>query len=216
LSARSLRIPRRLETLGDLTSRLVSVPGWHHYLEGALDKAARDTIEHLKSEPHDGRSWELLGLIYRDAGFTKNAADALERASLAVTIHPLSLLCLSECYGVLGRRTLARQLYLMVADNNPDASGLLPLVASGLDGINESHLAMSVCRRAATVEPSSGQVAYDMCFYAYRSGASVSVVESLAWRAVELEPNCGLFRVGLASLLMRLGDWKKVGWVVRS
>jgi tetratricopeptide (TPR) repeat protein len=157
----------------------------------------------------------LLGLVWRDQGKVLKAADAFERAALLRPIQPLSRLCLAECYAVLKRHTLARDLYLIQAEQGAEDVDLLLLVASGLDGIDQPQMAMELCRKAAYLDPECGQVAFDMCFYAMRCGRASSLVESLAWRAVELEPENVHFRIGLASVLVRLNQLERAIWVLR-
>ncbi len=212
--APSLRIPREQGHLPDLTPKLSQVPGWRSYSSGNLHAAFHAVAAAVTRDKNDGRAWELMGLVLRDLGKPKSAVSALETASLLVPMHPLSQICLAECYAVIGKRRLARDLYLSQRQIVQESVQLLLLVAAGLEGIDEPHLAMETCRQASAVDPDSGQVHYDMCFYASRCGSRVSVVENLAWRAVELEPGNVHFRVGLASLLVRLERFDKAHWVV--
>jgi len=198
-------MPSRPYELAQNLETLQNVAGWHAYRDGDLVTAIELASAVVKVHPNEGRTWELLGLAWRDLGKPLPAADAFERASLLVTLTPLSSLCLAECYAVLQRRRLARDLYLLQAKQLADSVDMLLLAASGLEGIDEPQLALDVCRKAGNLDPESGQVVYDMCFYAMRSGCSASLAESLAWRAVELEPDNVHFRIGLATLLVRLG-----------
>lgn len=213
---RSLRVPRQAEQLSQLAPRLDSTDGWKEYVQGDLWGVCEITAATVSRDEHDGRSWELMGLAFRDLSKSKSAVHAFEQATLLVPLHPLSQICLAECHAVLGRTELARDLYLAQVDSSADNVDLLLLVAAGLEGIDEPHLAMEVCRKAGAVAPESAQVVYDMSFYAARCGSQASLVEALAWRAVELEPRNVHFRVGLASLLIRLERFSKAYWVVHT
>lgn len=210
----ALRIPREQDDLVLLTGWLVTAPGWHEYLSGDWDAALDAALRAVTIDPYDGRSWELLGLVYRELKQPLRTADAIERASLTHVIHPLSSLCLAEAYGLLGRRNLARQLYLLVTENQRHDHQVLLLAATGLDAIDQVRLALDVCQMAQAMAPDCGQAAYDMGYYAFRCGLSMTVIESCAWRAVELEPESTIFRVGLASLLMRHGDWDRASLLI--
>jgi tetratricopeptide (TPR) repeat protein len=202
-------MPPRPEPLSRALQPLADVTGWWAYCRGNLADAAIAVGQQLRHDEGDGRAWELLGLIRRDAGKTIGAVDAFERAALLVPLQTLSRLCLAESYGMLRRTDLARDLYMLQAEQAAADGELLLRIASGLDGIDHPQLAMDLCRRAATLDPQSGQVAYDMCYYAMRCGCSASTAESLAWRAVELEPDNVDFRIGLASLLVRLDECQR-------
>lgn len=214
ISGRSLRMPKRPDRLRACVESLCSVCGYDCYCRGNLEEAIELIRDHLRVSPDDGAAWELLGLALRDLGQPEQAAGAFERASLLHCIQPLSRICLAECYAVLKRPQLACDLYMMQVEELCDDVEMLLLVASGLDGIDRPHLALDVCRRAAHVDPQSGQVPYDMCFYSVRCGCRASVAKSLAWRAVELEPSNVHFRIGLASLLIKLEERERAAWVV--
>lgn len=213
-----LRVPRQAETLEQFAPRLCGLPGWENYSAGQLWPALKEITRAVAANEDAGRNWELMGLIFRDMAKPKSAINAFEQASVLVPLHPFSSLCLAECYGSIGKRELARDLYLVQAESEQvmASTDLMLLVASGLEGVDEPHLAMELCRKASQLDPDSGQAAYDMCFYASRCGAQPALIESLAWRAVELEPRNVHFRVGLASLLIRMHRFDKAYWVVSS
>lgn len=215
-SAPCLRIPRDADALERLVPKLGSLPGWQAYAQGNLWAALEVVAQTVSQNEEDGRPWELMGLIFRNLVKPKSAVNAFERAALLVPLQPLSQICLAECYGVIGKKSLARDLYLNQAELYANSAELLLFIAAGLEGIDEPHLAMEMCREASSIAPDSGQVVYDMCFYACRCGAPISVIETLAWRAVELEPDNVHFRVGLASLLVRLGLPSKAHWAVNA
>jgi len=76
-------------------------------------------------------------------------------------------------------------------------------VASGLDAVDQPHLAMQACREAVHRDPTSAQPYYDQGYYAARCGLPVSVTESLARKAISLSPDQVCYRVGLAALLLK-------------
>jgi hypothetical protein len=93
---------------------------------------------------------------------------------------------------------------------------LLLQIATGLDAIDEPRMAMDVARKATQNDPLVGQGYYDMGFYAARSSHSPRIVESLARKALSLEPENMGFRLGLASFLVKNGKPSEAFDVVQS
>lgn len=214
-STRGVRLPKNSVVVAALQPQFQAVPGWNSFAAKRIEEAIRETGRHLKGDPNDGKAWELLGLELRSGGKSQLAADAFERASLIVTLHPLSRILLAESYALLGHIELAQDLYLLAADSCSQDTDLLLTIASGLEGLGNSKLALELARRAGEVDPQSGQVAYDISFYTMRCGCSAYLAESLCWKAVELEPDNVDFRIGLATLLVRLGKTEQACVVLR-
>jgi len=173
------------------------------YRDGRLDEAIHLAQQALQESPDEGRLWELRGLIHRDRSETAAAVDALERASLLVPLQTFSRIALAEGYGKLGRRELARDLYLeCLKPPEPEVESLLH-IGAGLEACGFPGLAMKACRLAQRSDPQHPQPYYDMGYYAARCGYPMHVVESLARRAISFDPENVHYRVGLASLLLR-------------
>jgi tetratricopeptide (TPR) repeat protein len=189
---------------------------WNAYAAGKLDRAYELAEAALLANEHDGRLWQLRGLIHRDRREGEACIDALERASLLVPLDGIARVALAEAYGHLGRRELARDLYVALFDDESLSIELLMQIAVGLDAIEQPRLAMQACRIAADRDPERSQPYYDMGYYAARSGYPVHVVESLARRAISLEPTRVNYRIGLASLLAKHDRIDEAHAVVRS
>ncbi|MCA9116924.1 MAG: hypothetical protein KDA79_17720 [Planctomycetaceae bacterium] len=168
----------------------------------------------LLIDADDGRAWELRGLIHRDRSEPEECVSALEMASLLVPLSPLARFALAESYGKAGRRELSRDLYLELVQNPATTVPLLLQAACGLDSIDRPAAAMWACRSALDRDPGNGQACYDMSYYAARSGCPLRIVESLARKAVSLEPDRLQFRIGLASLLLRHDRAAEAGRVI--
>ncbi|MEM8734838.1 MAG: hypothetical protein AAGG44_11475 [Planctomycetota bacterium] len=203
-----------VDELSGLAPRLEGLEGWEQFVDGQLWAAYRAVAVRVSEDESNGRAWELLGLVFRDLAKPKSAMNAFERAGLLVPLHAFSSICLAECYAAVGKARLARDLYLSQVEDLDVGADLLLLIASGLEAIDEPHLAMETCRKASYLDPDSGQPHYDMSYYATKCGAQLTLVESLAWRAIELDPTNVHFRVGLASLLIRLKRPQKAHWVI--
>lgn len=173
------------------------------YELGHMDLVIRLANKSLHRDRDDGRAWELLGLAQYNRGDWPQAVDCLERASLLVPLTANARACLARGYARLGKKDLSRDLLLeLLADESLAANAMLA-VAVGLDAVDQPGLAMKACRRAATIDPDAAQTYYDMGYYAARCGYPAEVSESLARRAISLDPGCVRFRVGLASLFMQ-------------
>jgi tetratricopeptide (TPR) repeat protein len=170
---------------------------------GHMDLVIRLARKSVARDGDHGRAWELLGLAEHKRGNWTRAVDCLERASLLVPLCSLASVCLARGYARLGRRDLSHDLLVELLSNDTLTLEALLAVAVGLDAVDQPGLAMDACRRAATLDPDAANPYYDMGYYAARCGYPASVSESLARRAISLDPACVRYRVGLASFLMR-------------
>jgi len=170
----------------------------------------------LAVNENDGAIWQLCGLIHRDRGEFASCVDAIERASLLVPLDALARVALAEAYGKIGSMGLARDLFIALFDDRTMTVELLMQTAVGLDAIAQPRLAMKACQIAAERDPERSQPYYDMGYYAARCGYPVHVVESLARRAISLEPNRVNYRIGLASLLAKHERLDEAHAIVRS
>ena len=173
------------------------------YEGGELSAALALIKRHLVRRPDDGRVWELAGLIQFATGEYSRSVAAIERASVHIPLRPAARVCLGHGYGKIGRRTLSRDLLAGLIRNESVSVPLLLQVASGLDAIDHPSIALQACRRAAERDPQNAQPYYDMGYYAARCGYEPRYTESLARKAISLDPQNVCFRVGLAAHLFR-------------
>lgn len=159
----------------------------------------------LARDPDDASSFSTLGRASIRRGEVLVGIDALERSAL---LCPLSLQARVELaigYGALNRRRLCRDLLMTIATVDDIETDLLLQIAAGLEAIEEPQLAMEACRQAGKHSPDSADVHYHMGHYAGVCGHPVSVSEALIRHAVDLDPHNLHYRIGLASLLIRVG-----------
>ena len=173
------------------------------YEAGELEAALALTKRHLARHPDDGRVWELAGLIHYAAGEFAKSVSAIERASLHIPLRPAARVCLGHGYGKLGKTALARDLLVNLIRDDSVSVPLLLQVAAGLDAVEQPTQALQACRRAAERDPQHAQAYYDMGYYAARCGYQPRYTESLARKAIALDPDNVCFRVGLAAHLFR-------------
>lgn len=189
---------------------------WNAYAAGDLDAALKLAEAALEVNEYDGAIWQLCGLIHRDRNEFASCVDAIERASLLVPLDAIARVALAEAYGKIGSMGLARDLFVALFDDGTMTVDLLMQTAVGLDAIDQPRLAMKACQIAAERDPERSQPYYDMGYYAARCGYPVHVVESLARRAISLEPNRVNYRIGLASLLAKHERLDEAHAIVRS
>ncbi|MCG8650616.1 MAG: tetratricopeptide repeat protein [Pirellulales bacterium] len=188
--------------------------GQARYAEGRLEEAYEQCKTLIDSNPDHGYAWELLGLVFRDRGQFVAAADALERASLLVPIRTEARIALATCYANLQRKRLACELLVALVDSGQlDIAQLLD-VAAHLESMDQPRLAMEACRRASRIDFETAQIHFDMGFYAARSGCPPHVSEALTRRAIDLDPANVHYRIGLASLLVRLDRFEEAHHIV--
>lgn len=173
------------------------------YETGDLDAALAQTKRYLVRRPDDGRAWELAGLIQFATGEFPQSVAAIERASILIPLRPAARVCLGHGYGKIGRRSLSRDLLVGLIRDDSVSVPLLLQVASGLDAINDPAIALQACRRAAERDPQNAKPYYDMGYYAARCGYEARYTESLARKAISLDPDNVCFRVGLAAHLFK-------------
>jgi len=173
------------------------------YEAGHIHDAMEITKQHLHQHKDDGRGWEMIGLIQFSRGRFQVSVSALERAALFVPLRPAARVCLAHGYARVGRQELSRDLLAGLIDDESLPIPLLLQVATGLDAINQPGLAMRACRVASERDPDQPQPYYDMGYYVARCGYPPSLTESLARKAIALDPQRVCYRVGLASLLMK-------------
>lgn len=171
---------------------------------GEYQKAFGLLHTHLQENRDDGRAWELLGVALQVVGDFEGSVSALERASLLVPLVSNARICIAMGYGKLGRTQLSRELLTALIDDVSMTADQLTDVATGLDFVDATGMAVRACRRAIELEPESAHPYYALGYYASKCGQPAEYVVSLAHKAISLDPGCVKFRVGLASLLTKL------------
>ncbi|QDV57878.1 tetratricopeptide repeat protein [Rosistilla oblonga] len=175
------------------------------YQAGNYHRAIQFARYALARDDENAAAWRCLARALVQTYSIVAAIDAFENAALLQPLEPQDSISLAIAYGAAGRRGLSRDLLMTVANSDSiDVEGLLQ-VATGLEALDEPRLAMEACRRAGKLAPDSAQVHYQMGYYAQLAGQPVSIGEALVRHAINLEPRNLHYRIGLASMLIRLG-----------
>lgn len=176
------------------------------FQQGLIAEADRLASEGLDSDPDNGALWQFHGLLRQRQGDIDGARTALETASLLVPLSPSGRCALADCYARTGKRELARDLYVHLANDIRTPPELLPAAASGLGGLGESEAALDVCRELIRRDPSRHEAHFGVAYYLRRLGHPLEAAVPPVSRAHQLAPNVPLYRIVLASLMTKLGD----------
>ncbi|PNY34495.1 hypothetical protein C2E31_23055 [Rhodopirellula baltica] len=155
----------------------------------------------------DAESFDALviaGMSYLTVNEINAGIGMLEEAALLRPLPCTVQIELAIAYGATGATELSRDLLMSVATGGQSTPDEMLRIAVGLEAIDEPRLAMEACRNAGAVSPESAEVHYRMGYYAQRCGHSTSTIEALLRRAIHLDPRNIHYRIGLASMLIRL------------
>ncbi|WDQ15993.1 tetratricopeptide repeat protein [Rhodopirellula sp. P2] len=158
----------------------------------------------VAQSPDDTDALTLLGMASLCACEVNEGIDALERAALLRPLPRAVQIELAIAYGSAGSRTLSKDLLMSIATSGKVSSSELLRIAAGLEAIDQPRLAMEACRQAGILNPERPEVHFQMGYYAEQCGHPAEICESLIRHAIGLDPRNVHFRIGLASLLIRL------------
>ena len=188
-----------VETFRELGQRLLE--------SRELDEVQQVLDTALILYPEDGRLLELQGRVWHCQSRWGSARRAFE---LAATLVPLSLaaqLAMADSYRRSDQREDALTILSYLASRDDLPAAVLPNVASGLGCIGENQMALEICREAARREPDEDEPLYGMAFYMNRLDYPVECMLPLLQKTVSLEPESQLYRLSLAAMSGRAGDW---------
>jgi|GEM_PF-766338 len=158
----------------------------------------------LQDDTDQGRLWELKGLLHSDQGETDDARKSLETANSLVPLHSEGRFVLAECYALQGQVDLARDLFCLLVDWPETPTELLLRIAAHFDRMGRSDLSVQACRKASVRDAGYARPYYEMAYYMRRCQYPTHLVESMARRAVHLDPDAVSYRIGLAVILHSL------------
>src|SRR6056297_821876 len=175
------------------------------YERGAFLLAVKFWQYALAEDPDDAFAWLTLDHSLLKLHDRIGSIDALENAAVLQPLDTASRVELAIAYRAVGRKSLSRDLLMMVATSEQATAPEMLRIAAALEAVDEPILAMEACRQAGKISPETPEVHYQMGYYAQMTGHPASVSEALMRHAIDLDPANIHFRIGLASLLIRLG-----------
>ena len=184
------------------------------YCSGKLSDGMELVQQCLKTDPDDGRAWELCGLIHYAGKRFQESVNSIEHASALVPLRAVGQACLGHAYAKTNRPRLALNLLSELIENTSISAPLMLQIATGLDAVGRPDLAIRACRRAVDRDPKLAQAHYDLGFYGGKVGVSTSQIESSIRKAINLAPQHSTYRVGLAGLLSENGQTEEAHGLV--
>jgi len=188
-----------------MTDSMLIEDAWRHYRGGRPAEALARLDEAISASPNDGRAWEMRGLLNGQLARFDDSVSDLEAASVLVPLGSASRIRLAVAYVRCGRRQLGRDLLIDEAAASPADCEASLAAASALDEIDDPYAALFTCRGIARRHPHEAEVYFRMGYFAARCGYPAHVTESLARKAIHLNPHEATYRLGLSAVLVRDG-----------
>ncbi|WP_339731976.1 hypothetical protein [uncultured Gimesia sp.] len=159
----------------------------------------------LKQFPHDGRVWELSGLIFRELTSYKLAQGALETANTLIPLSDQAQLALADCYLHVGQRELAGEMLQFLSENAGISSTLQSEVEERLQKLSAAVDPKDDGDQSAYHGPKlTAEHHYNLAHSMGHLGYPPECVEQEILRAIELAPDCLEYRIGLAGFLSQV------------
>lgn len=174
------------------------------FLHGLVEEALELTQLTLEKEPDSAALWGLQGQLLQSSGLIEQAIASLETASCLAPLSVEAQLALAECYLRKDLRQSAEAIFRYLAGREELAAEDLGRVARGLAALGRIPKALAVCRLAAKRYPERDEALYGMAYYMGRLNYRPETIIPVIRQALELDPQCALYRISLAGLLDRV------------
>jgi tetratricopeptide (TPR) repeat protein len=184
-----------MHLLMDLATQSFSAGNWTE-ASGILWKLVTES-------PDAGRAWEMLALVHWRLGERDEALHCFETASSLVPLRPEAACGLAECYASTGHLNLALFMFESLAVDSRATVETLLTAAAGADSLNKPCISLRLCRAAMERDPDVARTYYELGYFLGRCGGPVSMIEAAGRKAVEMAPDQVMYRIGLASLLLK-------------
>ncbi|QDT65074.1 tetratricopeptide repeat protein [Calycomorphotria hydatis] len=183
---------------------------------GEYMEVVNSSAAFLLQEPENARVWSLKGMSHHAVGHWVEARNCLEQASLIAPMHPFEKYCLADCYHRLGKFQWAVEYCRELAEDDTLEIGLALKVAATLSILTTPQESLVLCRKLSKRDPDHAQLIYDMALYAARAGSPRCYVRSMLRKAIELEPQNVMYRVGTASVFWKWDEPREAYQVLDS
>lgn len=180
-----------------------------HFSAGEFRRALAAARRGIAHYPDDCQLWQVRGTALRQLGRHRAAVRALETATTLGPLNPFTRCALADSYAAIGRTTLARDIYELIASEEGCPAEALPLLARGLGRVGANAQALGLCRRLIKSNPQNHRAWFGAGFYAARMGRDPRQVIRYVRRAHQLAPKVDAYRINvgvLEAVLGREGD----------
>jgi len=200
-------MPMDFSTTKQEDSRFCYEAALRHYDLGELLECAELLRTALLRFPDDGRFIQLQGLLWHSQRRYAAACRAFEMASLLVPLSAAAQLALADVYRRSGRNDDAKTILSFLVTRHDLPTILLPGLTAALGLLGEYQQALEVCRDASRRDPEQDEALYAMAYYMNKLDYPLECIVPLLRRAISLAPDSRLYRVSLAVLCARSGNW---------
>lgn len=161
-------------------------------------RGAIDVLEvELARSPDEGHLWQIRALLLYHDGRLAEALHDVERAQMLVPLMPTARLVMAEGLRHLGRKELAGDVYLALAESCSAVDEMLPLVQHGLGRLGMWAEVARLCRWVLHFSPDDDLQLYLLSRSSLHLGQPAESVVPLLRRAVYLAPSVERYRAAL-------------------
>lgn len=159
----------------------------------------------LRQFPHDGRVWELSGLIFRELTSYKLAQGALETANTLIPLSDQAQLALVDCYLHVEKKELASGMLQFLSEKSGVPQKLQTEIELRLQNLSISENDSHYNDKSENHGPSlTAEHHYNLAHSMGSLGYPPENVEQEILRAIELAPDCLEYRIGMAGFLSQV------------
>ena len=151
---------------------------------------------------------EVAGMLAFDRGDCDEAIKLIESAMFEIPLSVTGQMALADAFLKTGNRNRAESIYqflVQIIDRVP--CGVMPHFIKVLTELGCYQGAVTACRESCKRHPNDDSAIFNAAFCLHRAGYPLPQVHKAMLRAVELKPNCSLYRINIAVVCGWLDRW---------
>lgn len=171
----------------------------------------------LTENPHNGKAWELKGLIEDTLHWHKSSINSLETATTLIPISASGQYILAKNYHESGKHSLARSIFSILLQRKDIPEKLLPAISSYLGQYPDlTYLALEACRKAVELDPDCADSWFGVAYFMGKMGYPREHVANVLRKVVAIAPENRHYRIALGNLLEQIGQNDEAYFVVKA